>query len=425
MEVKPGYKQTEVGVIPEEWDAIPLKGKVGIAHGFAFASEHFASHGPYRLATPGHFYEAGGFRDIGEKQKYYVGPVPSDYVLQPGDVIVAMTEQADGLLGSAALIPEENGYLHNQRLGRVTVLSSEIQLDYLVYVFNSPSYRTKVRETAAGTKVKHTSPEKLLEISVRLPPLPEQRAIATALSDVDGLLGGLDRLIAKQRDLKQAAMQQLLTGQTRLPGFHGEWEVKTIFDLAERKKERFDDGDWIESEHITTEGIRLIQTGNIGVGRYVEKEEKKYIYEASFTSLRCKQLRQGDLLICRLADPAGRACVLTDIGEERIVTSVDVTIFRPPPEMTNRLFLSNVFSTPEWFRAVSDRSGGTTHKRISRGALGRLAIKLPPVPEQTAIAEVLTEMDAELAGLEQRREKTRALKQAMMQELLTGRTRLI
>ena len=100
----------------------------------------------------------------------------------------------------------------------------------------------------------------------------EQRAIAAALSDVDALLGGLDRLIAKKRDLKQAAMQQLLTGQTRLPGFHGEWEVKTLFELAERKKELFDDGDWIESEHITSEGIRLIQTGNIGMDRFIEKE---------------------------------------------------------------------------------------------------------------------------------------------------------
>ena len=260
-------------------------------------------------------------------------------------------------------------------------------------------------------------------------PLPtteaEQRAIAAALSDVDALLGGLERLIAKKRDLKQAAMQQLLTGEIRLPGFTKEWEVKTLFDLAERKKELFDDGDWIESEHITSEGIRLIQTGNIGIGSFIEKEIKKFIYEKSFTSLRCKQLRTGDLLVCRLADPAGRACVLPDIGEERIVTSVDVTIFRPPLEMADRAFLMNVFSTPEWFQAVSDRSGGTTHKRISRGALGRIAIKLPPLPEQTAIAAVLSDMDAELSALAARRDKTRDLKQAMMQELLTGKTRLV
>ena len=253
----------------------------------------------------------------------------------------------------------------------------------------------------------------------------EQRAIATALSDIDALLAALDRLIAKKHDLKQAAMQQLLTGQTRLPGFQGEWDVKTLFELADRKKEFFDDGDWIESEHITNEGIRLIQTGNIGVGGFVEKDDKKYINEESFKSLLCKQLKQGDLLVCRLADPAGRACVLSDIGEERIVTSVDVTIFRPPSGLADRLFLSQVFSTSDWFRTVSDRSGGTTHKRISRGALGRLSINIPPLAEQTAIAEVLTEMDGELAMLEQRREKTRALKQAMMHSLLTGRIRLV
>ena len=84
-----------------------------------------------------------------------------------------------------------------------------------------------------------------------------------------------------------------------------------------------------------------------------------------------------------------------------------------------------MFSSTEWFRAVSDRSGGTTHKRISRGALGRIAIRLPPLPEQTAIAAVLSDMDAELSALEARRDKTRDLKQAMMQELLTGRTRLV
>jgi type I restriction enzyme S subunit len=117
--------------------------------------------------------------------------------------------------------------------------------------------------------------------------------------------------------------------------------------------------------------------------------------------------------------------VLGDIGEERIVTSVDVTIFRPPPELADRTFLVQAFSTADWFRAVSDRSGGTTHKRISRGALGRLSINLPPVPEQSAIARVLSDMDAELSVLEARRDKTRNIKQAMMQELLTGKTRLV
>ncbi len=203
-----------------------------------------------------------------------------------------------------------------------------------------------------------------------------------------------------------------------------EWGAKTLFDLAERKKELFDDGDWIESEHITTTGIRLIQTGNIGIGSFIEKGVKKFIYEKSFATLRCKQLKTGDLLVCRLAEPAGRSCVLPDIGEERIVTSVDVTIFRPPHGVADRIYLANVFSTPEWFHAVSDRSGGTTHKRISRGALGRIAVRLPPLPEQRAIATVLGDVDALLGGLDRLIAKKRDLKQAAMQQLLTGQTRL-
>ena len=397
MEVKPGYKQTEVGVIPEEWEAVPLKGKIGIAHGFAFASEHFASHGPFRLATPGHFYEAGGFRDIGEKQKYYIGPVPSDYVLQPGDVIVAMTEQADGLLGSAAVIPKDQGYLHNQRLGRVKVLSSELDLDYLVYVFNSPSYRVKVRETAAGTKVKHTSPEKLLAISVRLPPLPEQRAIATALSDVDGLLGGLDRLIAKKRDLKQAAMQQLLTGQTRLPGWDGAWEVKRLGDVAYVSK-----GTQLHSSETDDSGKFAHLNGGITPSSYTHK---------SNTGGNTIAISEG-----------GNSCGFVQFMAEPYWCGGHC--YSVIPNGVDNHFLYHALKGEQ--SAIMGLRVGSGLPNVQKTGLLDFKIKLPaPLPEQTAIASVLTEMDGELAGLEQRREKTRALKQAMMQELLTGRTRLV
>lgn len=212
--------------------------------------------------------------------------------------------------------------------------------------------------------------------------------------------------------------------QTEVGVIPNDWETKTLLELAEGKKELFDDGDWIEAEHITTKGVRLIQTGNIGIGKFIEKDERKYIYEASFVSLRCKELKQGDLLICRLAEPAGRSCVLEDIGEGKVVTSVDVTIFRPPSEVADRSFLSQVFSTSEWFKSVNDRSGGTTHKRISRGALGRLKVQIPPLLEQRAIAQALSDVDALLTTLDKMIAKKRDIKQAAMQQLLTGKTRL-
>jgi type I restriction enzyme S subunit len=424
MEVKPGYKKTEVGVIPEEWDAVPLKGKVGIAHGFAFASEHFASHGPYRLATPGHFYEAGGFRDIGEKQKYYVGPVPSDYVLQPGDVIVAMTEQADGLLGSAAVIPEEHGYLHNQRLGRVTVLSSEIQLDYLVHVFNSPGYRTKVRETAAGTKVKHTSPEKLLEISVRLPPLPEQRAIATALSDVDGLLDGLDRLIAKKRDLKEAAMQQLLTGQTRLPGFTGEWEVKRLRDIVQCSPS----GTYgVERQMPTLLPMPVATTAQISD---TDRWNGKAMQTRFFTTLQVTTygVLRGDLVVVKSSGSAAsiQSGKMVLVDESLAGTFLFSNfLMRLRPTGISAKFLYFFLTSSPIKSMLPSLCEASTYPNIRINEYLEIEICVPHSEEQTAIAEVLTEMDAELAGLEQRREKTRALKQGMMQELLTGRTRLV
>jgi type I restriction enzyme S subunit len=231
-------------------------------------------------------------------------------------------------------------------------------------------------------------------------------------------LAKLEQLIAKKKAIKQGAMQELLKPKEG-------WEVKTILELADSKKELFDDGDWIESEHITNEGVRLIQTGNIGVGHYVEKENKKFIYEKSFEKLNCKALREGDLLICRLAEPAGRACIMPKLPYNKVVTSVDVTIFRPRKEVTNRNYLKQVFSTSEWFQKVMESVGGTTHKRISRGALGRIPLKLPSIQEQTRIATILSEMDEEIAELENKKAKVGELKQGMMQELLTGKTRLI
>ena len=405
----PGYKQTEVGLIPEEWNPTSLKGKIGIAHGFAFASEHFASHGKYRLTTPGHFYEAGGFRDIGEKQKYYDGPVPCDYVLRPGDLIVAMTEQADGLLGSAAVIPKVHGYLHNQRLGRVKSLSSEIELDYLFYIFNSPSYRAKVRETAAGTKVKHTSPGKLLEISVRLPPIPEQRAIAGVLSDVDELIGALDQLIGKKRDLKQATMQQLLTGKTRLPGFSGKWEVKRFADVAFPRRDRVDPRSTgvhefcVELEHIESASGVLLGSTSTG-----DQSSLKSVF------------RTGDVLFGKLRAYLRKYWLATCSG----VCSTEIWVFVPYDRLITTDYLFQLVKTDLFIEAASN-AYGTHMPRSDWNVVKNYELQLPPLPEQSAIAEVLSDMDAELAALEQRRDKTRALKQGMMQELLTGRTRLV
>lgn len=259
---------------------------------------------------------------------------------------------------------------------------------------------------------------------VSIPDLEEQKLIAQALADADALLMAQDQLIAKKRDIKKGAMQELLTGKRRLPGFSSAWQKKTLYELAGKRKDLFDDGDWIEARYLSETGVRLIQTGNIGVGCFIDKSEKKFISEESFSTLRCKELQVGDVLICRLAEPAGRACIFPGSNSVKTITAVDVTIFRPQEDLADRRYLVQVFNTKDWFESVAERCGGSTRSRIARGALGKMEIEIPSVVEQHEIANILEDMDKEIAVLEAQREKAAALKQGMMQQLLTGKIRL-
>ena len=422
---QPGYKQTEVGVIPEDWKCESLAGKILITHGFGFQSQYFSSQGSYHLTTPGNFYEEGGFRELGEKQKYYEGSFPDGYLLRPGDLIVAMTEQADGLLGSAAIIPETGKYLHNQRLGKVTLISSGIELGFLYYIFNSRKFRAKVQETAAGTKVNHTSPNKLLEIAIPYPSPGEQRSIAKALSDVDALIAALDKAIAKNRHLKTATMQQLLTGKKRLPGF-GEgkgykessigiipedWEVKAVGEVCDfivpgRNKPRTFKGDipWITTPDL--EDGRSISKSKIGL--FVSRDEAKNVGS--------RIVPPGSVLMSCVGELGIVALV-----EREIVINQQLHAFIPSKSIDSIFLLNALQAQKEYMLSIATI---TAVPYLNKDNCNSIPIPLPKFLEQRAIATVLSDMDTEIAALETRIAKTQALKQGMMQALLTGRIRL-
>lgn len=202
------------------------------------------------------------------------------------------------------------------------------------------------------------------------------------------------------------------------------WNESTVYDIANNSRERFNDGDWIEAAYIQKEGNRLIQTGNIGVGKFLDKPSRRYISDSSFSELNCKEVIPGDILICRLAEPAGRACIVPDIGERRMLTSVDVTIFRPDAKKADRRFMIAAMSTPLWFSRVNERVGGSTRTRISRSELGKIYIEMPPLDEQTRIGDAIESIDELVSVIQNLVAKKRAIKHGMMQELLTGRTRL-
>jgi len=254
-------------------------------------------------------------------------------------------------------------------------------------------------------------------VPMPVPPLPEQRAIATALSDVDALLGALDRLIAKKRDLKQAAMQQLLTGQTRLPGFQGEWEVKRLGELAgirsggtpSTTEPRFWDGDvpWCTPTDITA----------LNGHKYLSETSRK-ITEQGLKSSSAEMIPANSIVMTSRATigecAVNKVSVSTNQGFKNFVPFQPVDVD----------FLYYLLTTQK--QGFISLCGGSTFLEIGKRHLTAYEVRLPAEKaEQTAIAAVLTDMDAELTALEQRQAKTRALKQGMMQELLTGRTRLV
>ena len=265
----------------------------------------------------------------------------------------------------------------------------------------------------------------LAGLKIQLPPLPEQRAIATALSDVDGLLGGLDRLIAKKRDLKQAAMQQLLTGQTRLPGFHGEWEVKRLGDFGKCLRGVSYKGDSDLSTHDTPHTKRLLRSNNVQ-NAIVVTDEVQFVNGSRVSSHQI--LQHDDILICMANGSkalVGKAGIFTLRDGHEYTFGAFMGCFRTNSAEANPSYVFYLFLTARYRDYINNLLAGSSINNLRPSSIESLEFSTPPLPEQTAIAEVLTEMDGELAVLEQRREKTRALKQAMMQELLTGQTRLV
>ena len=199
------------------------------------------------------------------------------------------------------------------------------------------------------------------------------------------------------------------------------WQTKTLADLCEV----FADGDWVESKDQSPEGIRLIQTGNVGEGVFKDRGEKaRYISEGTFKRLRCTEIFKGDCLISRLPDPAGRSCLLPDTGE-RMITAVDCTIVRFNPRQALPEFFNYYSQSSDYLSAVDGETTGTTRKRISRSKLAQTLIPVPPLPEQHRIVGILDEAFDGLATAKANAEKNlhnaRALFESHLQSVFTQR----
>ena len=291
------------------WQEIAFGDCFTIKHGFAFKSRYFGDSGDHIVLTPGNFREPGGFRSRPGKDRFYTIDPPDDFVLRPGDLVVAMTEQGEGLLGSSALIPEGISYLHNQRIGLIEDLDEhKLNRGFLYRLFNTPQVRAQISATASGTKVRHTAPKRISTIRVKIPPVPIQRRISDFLSAYDDLIENNRRRIALLEEVARLLYREWFV-HFRFPGHEpvkitdglpDGWTQRTLVELAEvvmgqSPKSQFYNG--------KGDGLPFHQ----GVTDYGFRFVSHRIYSTSVT----KEAQGGDILVSVRA-PVGRINITLD-----------------------------------------------------------------------------------------------------------------
>ena len=419
MKLKRGYKQTEVGAIPSDWEA-STPGRYGRTYGgLTGKSKHDFGRGSALYVT---------FLDIMENvvidgtsfEPVDVGVGESQNAVQRGDVLfTGSSETAEEVAMCALVIVERQRlYLNSFCFGYRIDCHDDLDGLFLTYLMRGPVGRRAIASLAQGSTRYNISKRALLQAPLPRPLVHEQRAIAAALSDVDALLDGLNRLIAKKRDLKQATMHQLLTGEMNLPGFSGEWERKRLGEIGHFLK-----GSGVKRDDSQSGTLACVRYGEIYTTHhdYVRTFHSRISSEVAATATR---LEYGDLLF------AGSGETKEEIGkcvafvtETEAYAGGDIVILRP--RNVDSLFFGYALNMPAATRQKASFGQGDAVVHISATALAEVSVAVPSIEQQTAIATVLSDIDGEISALEARRNKTRDLKQAMMQELLTGKTRLV
>lgn len=410
MELSAGYRRTDAGVFPEDWDESRLCSLVtdGPKNGYSGRSSKVATGTP-TLSLGATTSGVLVLNDATVKRLEETIDPHSNLFLRSGDVLVQRSNTSD-LVGTTAVYDGPPGlYVYPDLMMRLRFADDATAHWFWRYA-NSASGRRFFVSAAAGSSgsMPKLSGDRLRRMPVPLPPLDEQRAIASALSDTDALLEGLDCLISKKRDLKQAAMQQLLSGRTRLDGFDKAWEGAELGEVVFIRNTKV-----IPSEVQAETPCVELESLSQGTGRLLKWNR------ASGASQKYRFVK-GDVLFGRLRAYLRKYWLAAFDG----ICSTEVWPLVARNERLCGEYLHLLVQTDE-FVDVAGVAYGTHMPRSDWSVLSRLRIRLPPPSEQAAIAAVLADMDAELAALEARRDKTRALKQGMMQELLTGRIRLV
>lgn len=371
-----------------KWSVTSLHGKLHIKHGYPFKSNHFSDAGKHIVLTPGNFYEKGGFKRQVGKEKFYLGDVPKDYLHNKGDLIVAMTEQSAGLLGSCAFVPDNDTYLHNQRLGLITTDPEQLDRAFVYYLFQTKSVREQIRLTSTGSKVKHTSPDRIYSVNAALPNVEEQKKIAAALAALDAKVDCNNRINAELEAMAKTLYDYWFV-QFDFPDANGKpykssggkmdynaslkreipagWKDKKLNQIANITMGQSPAG---ESLNDSGDGVEFFQ-GSTDFGW-------RFPTVRQYTTQPARMAKCGDILLS----------VRAPVGDLN-VAHLDCCIGRGLAALNSRDgFDGFLFYVMQYFKTVFDRrnSEGTTFGSITKDDLHSLPLAYPPT-------ELLTEYD--------------------------------
>lgn len=424
------YKRTDLGILPEDWSYLTVKAVaspgrnaiVGGPFGSDLVSKDYVGHGVpvIRGQNMNGKWVSGDF--------VFVTPAKakslSANLARPGDIVFTQR----GTLGQVSLVPLEpfEAYLVSQSQMKVTLNREIAEPLFLFYVFSGTEHQKVIREATVQTGVPHINLRILRSIPVPVPSPREQRAIAEALSDVDGLLGALDALIAKRRAIKQATMQQLLTGKTRLPGFTGDWQSKRLGDYVTFLR----NGVHSRAELTNDDAVKYLHYGDIHKSTRVYLDPRATPLPALSISRAgpLDRLQSGDLVLVDASEDLegiGKSVEVTGVAGGEVVAGLHTIAARFDKRVLADGFKAYLQFCPAFRDHLKRLAAGTKVYATRRAHIASVEMPLPAVDEQRTIGTVLSDMDTDLAALEVRRDKTSAIKLGMMQRLLTGRVRLM
>jgi type I restriction enzyme S subunit len=409
MEVKHGYKQTEVGVIPDDWKTVTYSDHMNIMAGLGFKKSEYRDAGIRLLRIDNVSYGQITWDSVAYLPKKYSHKFPH-LVLAEGDILLALNRPiTNGQLKMARIRGEDLPAILYQRVGRISFINNQINKGFAYHILRK-FIRKFVEDSSVGSDQPFVSTTALKKTLLPIPPtIGEQEAIAEALSDADALIESLEQLLAKKRRIKQGAMQELLTGKKRLPGFQvkpgykqtevgmipEDWEAVDLSNICSMKS-----GEGITSARIDDFSPYPCYGGN-GLRGFTTR----YTHDGTFALIG----RQG-ALCGNVVGVKGKFFA----SEHAVVVSTKQNI--------DILWLTYILGTMH----LNRYSESSAQPGLSVSKVMKLQLAFPKkFTEQAAIAEVLSSMDEELIMLESKLSKARQIKQGMMQELLTGRIRLI